>query len=62
MAGRCLLFVGLGVLAAFQLFATDPDALAIGRIVGAAIALVGLFTYGFGRLVSATNRPPRESR
>ncbi|WP_143703944.1 MULTISPECIES: hypothetical protein [Luteimonas] len=61
-AGRCLLLVGAGVLAAIHLSATEGEALDLGRIVGGAVVVVGLLVYGFGLLVSTNSRAPRERR
>ena len=62
MAGRGLLLVGAGVLAAIHLFATDGAARDLGRIVGGSVVVVGLLVYGIGLLVPTTRRAPRERR
>ena len=55
--GRALLVIALLVLAWSFLLAPDQTARDL-KIVGAAVGLFGLFAYGFGKLVLATNKSP----
>jgi|HigsolmetaAR206D_1030411.scaffolds.fasta_scaffold10879_1 predicted permease len=58
--GRALLVIALLVLAWSFLLAPDQTARDLSKIVGAAVGLFGLFAYGFGKLVLATNKSPRK--
>ena len=58
--GRALLVIAFFVLAWSFVLASDQTARYISKIVGAAVGLLGLFAYGFGKLVLATNKSPRK--
>lgn len=53
LAGCALLFVT-------SFFTPDPTLREVGRIGGAALLLLGLMAWGFGALIAARYRSPRD--
>ena len=60
-AGRVILLLGLALVAITSFFIPSGEAREVARIAGLPLILVGGLTYGFGRLLHASNKAPREN-
>ena len=60
-AGKTAVLIGLAAITVTSFFVPDHDAKDFARVAGGALILVGCFSYGFGRLIAATNKSSRSN-